>query len=161
MKPLYIFDLDGTLALNEHRQHLAKAQKWDEFFEACHLDKPNYPVIRTMTMLAGCDILIFSGRSDQVRHETEKWLCDYTPYDIGDRVVLFDRTVNMLRMRRAGDYTPDEGLKRQWYLDLPLPDRERLVAVFDDRDKVVSMWRELGVACFQVAPGLSDGLARK
>lgn len=31
--------------------------------------------------------------------------------------------------------------------------RRRLVAVFDDRDKVVSMWRARGVACFQVAPG--------
>jgi hypothetical protein len=28
-----------------------------------------------------------------------------------------------------------------------------LMAVFDDRDKVVAMWRRNGVACFQVAEG--------
>lgn len=32
-------------------------------------------------------------------------------------------------------------------------DRARLVAVFDDRSSVVTMWREHGVTCFQVAPG--------
>ena len=33
------------------------------------------------------------------------------------------------------------------------PERNRLTAVFDDRDKVVQMWRENGVPCFQVAKG--------
>ncbi|WP_435575134.1 hypothetical protein [Burkholderia plantarii] len=32
-------------------------------------------------------------------------------------------------------------------------DRRRIVAVFDDRDSVVAMWRDAGVTCFQVAPG--------
>ena len=56
-------------------------------------------------------------------------------------------------MRRAGDFTPDEVLKRKWYEELGSHDKARLVAVFDDRDKVVAMWRSIGVACFQVAPG--------
>ena len=32
-------------------------------------------------------------------------------------------------------------------------DGERLIAVFEDRDRVVAMWRDAGVPCFQVAPG--------
>jgi hypothetical protein len=28
-----------------------------------------------------------------------------------------------------------------------------VLCVFDDRDKVVKMWRENGINCFQVAPG--------
>ena len=32
-------------------------------------------------------------------------------------------------------------------------DRARLVAVFEDRKRVVDMWRENGVTCYQVAPG--------
>jgi len=32
-------------------------------------------------------------------------------------------------------------------------DKSRLVAVFDDRDRVVKMWRDVGVTCFQVADG--------
>jgi len=56
-------------------------------------------------------------------------------------------------MRRSGDFTPDDVLKKQW-LDSMLPeDRERLVCVFDDRDRVVKMWRDNGVTCLQVAPG--------
>ena len=30
---------------------------------------------------------------------------------------------------------------------------QRLVAVFDDRDRVVAMWSAAGVPCFQVAAG--------
>ena len=29
----------------------------------------------------------------------------------------------------------------------------RILCVFDDRTKVVNMWRENGLSCFQVAPG--------
>lgn len=58
-----------------------------------------------------------------------------------------------LTMRVEGDFTPDEKLKEGWLSSLSSHDRRRLVCVFDDRDKVVSMWRSNGVACFQVAPG--------
>jgi hypothetical protein len=41
--------------------------------------------------------------------------------------------------------------------EAPLPehpiDRERLVGAFDDRQRVVDMWRRNGITCFQVAPG--------
>jgi hypothetical protein len=55
-------------------------------------------------------------------------------------------------MRRKGDHTPDEQLTGGWYYKLGEYNQKRLVAVFDDRDKVVAMWRSKGVACFQVAP---------
>lgn len=53
MKPLYIFDLDGTLALNEHRQYLVQGEtkNWGAFFAACVNDEPNVPVIDTMHAL--------------------------------------------------------------------------------------------------------------
>ena len=47
MKPLYIFDLDGTLALTEHRQHILDnkddPQRWRRFYAACDRDEPNAP----------------------------------------------------------------------------------------------------------------------
>ena len=55
-------------------------------------------------------------------------------------------------MRKAGDFTPDEDLKRGWLAEMEPPELARLTAVFDDRDKVVAMWRAAGVPCFQVAP---------
>ncbi len=64
-------------------------------------------------------------------------------------------------MRPHGDYTPDEVLKSDWcdeYRLVPrgareLPDDKPVALVFDDRDKVVRMWRERGFRCLQVAPG--------
>lgn len=43
MRPLYIFDLDGTLALIEHRLHFIQGPKkdWRGFFGAVGDDSPN------------------------------------------------------------------------------------------------------------------------
>lgn len=153
MIPLYIFDLDGTLALIEHRRHFVerprKEQDWKAFYAACVDDDPNAPVIDTMNRLiwTGAEVRIFSGRSDEVLEQTVAWLAKYTVLSSWQ---IRDWT---LTMRQEGDYTPDDVLKKRW-LDEMLPeDRKRLVAVFDDRDKVVQMWRNAGVACFQVAEG--------
>jgi phosphoserine phosphatase len=151
-KPLYIFDLDGTLALIEHRKHYIEdredPQRWRKFYAACDKDQPNLGVLRTLERLrhAGADIWIFSGRSDEVRAKTVEWLTTHTSFMSHDLDTA-------LVMRRAGDYTVDDELKQQWLNDMLHEDRERLVAVFDDRDRVVAMWRANGVTCFQVAPG--------
>lgn len=176
MRPLYIFDLDGTLALIDHRRHFVhkcescrgtglipeavsamfegephlfcKGYKWNgpnwpAFFEACDRALPNLPVIETIIALANsdADIEVWSGRSDRVLKATRKWL----KWHANDPVLA--------HMRADGDFTPDDVLKEKWLNELSKYDRNRLVAVFDDRDKVVAMWRRNGVACFQVAPG--------
>lgn len=151
MRPLYIFDLDGTLALTEHRQHLLDNRddpdRWRKFFAACVNDEPNPAVLATMHMLRNiADVEIWSGRSSEVRQQTVAWLCQYG-------ALLTHEAEAMLRMRDEGDFTPDEVLKGQWLSDMNADDRIRLIAVFDDRDKVVAMWRAAGVPCFQVAPG--------
>ena len=81
MTPLYIFDLDGTLALIDHRRHFlddkADPKRWQKFFAACVDDQPNEPVIRTLQALrrSGAECWIWSGRSDEVRSQTVEWLC--------------------------------------------------------------------------------------
>jgi len=50
----------------------------------------------------------------------------------------------------AVDFTPDEELKRRWIQEYKLED---IMGVFDDRTKVVNMWRDLGLTCFRAAPG--------
>jgi hypothetical protein len=150
MTPLYIFDLDGTLALIEHRRHMVEGPEkdWKNFFAACTFDLPNWPVISTLNALlkSGADIQIWSGRSAEVMNETLTWIHTYVSNDV-------DLDEIQLIMRRAGDFTPDDELKQGWLQSLNEFDRRRLVAVFDDRQKVVDMWRRNGVACFQVAPG--------
>ena len=95
----------------------------------------------------GADIWIFSGRSDEARDKTVQWLAHHTSF------MAHDLEGPMLQMRVEGDYTPDDILKRGWYESTLLEDRRRLVAVFDDRSRVVAMWRALSVTCFQVADG--------
>lgn len=149
-KPLYIFDLDGTLALIEHRRRFVEGDRkdWGRFYAACVDDAPNQPVIDTMERLrhTGADVWIFSGRSDEVRAQTIGWLTEHTSF-------LSWELDDALTMRCAGDFTPDDELKREWLDRMLVDDRSRLVAVFEDRDRMVKMWRAAGVPCFQVADG--------
>ena len=152
MKPLYIFDLDGTLSLANHRQHVLDdtqdPHRWRRFYALCDRDQPNPPVIRTMELLRhqGADILIFSGRSDEVRDKTITWLAEHTSF-------MSWELPNALTMRAFGDHTPDDVLKKAWYDAMLWEDKNRLVAAFDDRTRIVKMWRANGVPCFQVADG--------
>ena len=147
-----IFDLDGTLALiDERRRKSAKPNgkiNWNVFYDPKNisLDKPNYPVILMFKTLkdAGHRVVIFSGRSDQTKDETVKWLESYGV--VPDMLVMRDSSTTETL------YMPDDILKLGW-LNQYFPDRSEILCIFDDRDKVVKMWREEGLICFQVANG--------
>lgn len=149
-RPLYIFDLDGTLALIEHRLPLISGEekRWREFYEACDQDPPNGPVISLLNQLRviNNEIWIFTGRSDAIRVKTERWLFECTSLSLGE----LERG---LIMRKDGDYRQDHELKASWLQAMSAQDRNRLMMVFEDRDRVVQMWRENGVVCCQVANG--------
>jgi len=159
---IVVFDLDGTLANIEHRLHLIKGpgrKDWDEFFRQCAKDKPIWPVIATMqaTIAAGHWVEIWSGRSEVVRVETTDWLERHgvLPYD-GSRthgLPLKDTRLGYqrIRMREHRDNTPDHELKAKWFDELTPEWRPELV--FDDRRRLVEMWRSKGVICAQVAEG--------
>tara|TARA_R100000388_G_C7170206_1_gene123512 strand:+ start:51 stop:524 length:474 start_codon:yes stop_codon:yes gene_type:complete len=148
-----IFDLDGTLADIETRRKMATKANgkmdWDVFFadKLVELDEPNQPVIDTCIALAEkYNVAIFSGRSEATKPTTIKWLKKHG--------VSFD----ILKMRPTNHpwkFMPDDKLKQHWLDDLFPKDSKRLdiVCVFDDRDKVVDMWRKNGLTCMQVAPG--------
>lgn len=137
-----IADLDGTLALIDHRRHFIaqRPKDWTGFFAACDQDLPHTPIIAAVLALDAqpeSQIEIWSGRSDEVRDKTEAWLARF---GLGHLP---------LKMRPAGDTTPDDILKRRWLHESPV----RPSLVFDDRDKVVAMWRREGIVCAQVALG--------
>jgi len=51
-------------------------------------------------------------------------------------------------------FMPDDKLKKKWLDDIfPGDKKDSILCVFDDRDKVVKMWRDNGLSCFQVADG--------
>ena len=151
MKKTVIFDLDGTLALIDDRRAIAQKPNgkmdWDTFFDPdnIQLDLPNHSVIHMARMLkaAGHMIVIFSGRSKATKEATKDWLNKFdVPFDV-------------IKMRPTGNgfqFMPDDQLKQKWLDDL-FPNKEDILCVFDDRDKVVQMWRDNGISCMQVAPG--------
>ena len=47
-------------------------------------------------------------------------------------------------------FLSDEILKENWLLEIG---KNNIMCVFDDRTKIVNMWRRNGVTCFQVADG--------
>jgi hypothetical protein len=57
-----------------------------------------------------------------------------------------------LRMRPVGDYRDDAVLKEQWLNEARVLGKAPDI-VFDDRQRVVDMWRRNGITCCQVAPG--------
>lgn len=161
-----VFDLDGTLADNEHRQHfLEKTPKdWDGFFEACDGDEPIHNVIAVFRALlnyhggAEHQIEIWSGRgageNDSVRLKSITWLQHHVDRSIPSICpeIFFSSPNPVLRMRAHDDHRRDDVLKKTW-LDKAREQGSSPDLIFDDRDQVVAMWRREGVQCFQVAPG--------
>jgi len=143
-----VFDLDGTLADITHRIHHVRDgnRNWDQFFVECVDDRIVWEVVETLWAheYLGHSVEIWSGRSAVVEQETSDWL---HRAGIGRSLLT--------RMRPEGDYTPDHELKRAW---LQQADRDdmRPDVIYDDRKRVVDMWRKEGVKCFQVAPGDFD-----
>ena len=144
-----IFDLDGTLALIDKRRDVSTKSNgkldWDKFFDPSNikLDVPNPPVVKLAQMLAedGFTIIIFSGRSDKTILTTKSWL--------SRNRIPFQKLV--MRDSKTNHFTPDDILKKDM-LDKHV-DINDVFLVVDDRDKVVKMWRSLGLNVFQVADG--------
>jgi len=136
-QPLYIFDIDGTLALMNGRS----PYDWSRAGE----DLPNVPVIAVLRALLqqGHKAGFASGRKERARYPTELWL-------LANIVVL--PHIEYLWMRADDDDRPDEVVKREIYVNHIEPFFE-IPGVFDDRNKIVAMWRSLGLTCFQVNDG--------
>ena len=140
---MIVFDLDGTLADTSHREHFVRRpvgeKDWEGFHAAAVGDTAKVWVVATYLALKadGHYIEIWTGRDEKYRDETIKWLAS--------RGI----TIPVLRMRLTGDKTPDHVMKSAW------ADAHEMSVnlVFEDRQRVVDMWRARGVTCCQVAPG--------
>lgn len=141
----YIVDIDGTVANAAHRvHHIKKSPKdWDSFHAGVHLDKPHMHMWTLLRHLqdSGVDFVYVSGRPERNREATLKWLYDHEfPY------------ASALYMRAEKDFRDDSIVKSE-LLDKLLAEGWSPIMAFDDRDRVVKMWRERGVPCLQVAEG--------
>jgi hypothetical protein len=164
-KNTVIFDLDGTLANIDARRDKATKSNgkldWDVFSSSSNikLDVPNEPVVKMAQMFAenGFNVVIFSGRNDRSFHTTRSWLT-HNRIPFQKLIMRPDKFLNWGDKIASGNiatqemrFMPDEILKKHM-LDL-FVDIDDVFLVVDDRNKVVDMWRSLGLTVFQVAEG--------
>ena len=139
---IVIFDIDGTLAdVSERIHHLRKKPKnWKAFFGGMAQDKAIHSMVRLCNVLhaAGIEIILCSGRSEEHRDETMKWLAE-------QGVNYHD-----LLLRKDHDRRSDTLVKREM---LAAIDKSKVLFVVEDRSRVVEMWRSEGLVCLQCAPG--------
>ena len=129
-------DIDGTIALRRGRSPYDQSKVLEDAFDP----RMNFLL---SSLSEKFQIIFLSGRQDtkQCREDTEKWL--------KDNLGLSEVT---LIMRSEGDFRSDDVVKKELYQKY-INDKYNVVCVFDDRDKVVRMWRNLGLLCCQVYYG--------
>lgn len=128
----FIFDIDGTLA----KMHGRSPYDWGRVQE----DFVNEPIANILDALIqgreNYHILIVSGRDGVCKQETIDWLNEN------------DIAYSELFMRPEGDSRKDTIIKQEIY-ENNIKDKYNVVAVIDDRNCVVDMWRSLGLTCLQ------------
>ena len=136
LKPAIICDLDGTLAWMQGRSPF-NYNKVDE-------DKIDERLRHILLQYMGnrYQIIFVSGRegTDECRRKTQNWL--------DEKMIPNYNNWYTLHMRKKGDYRPDEVIKKEIY-EQYIKDQYDVMCVFDDRQKVVDMWREQGLLCCQ------------
>lgn len=129
-----VVDIDGTVATMTSRG----PHDYDRVGE----DEPNEAVIRVVRAMytVGYRIILVSGRTDRVKNKTIAWLLEqYVPFD-------------ELHMRADGDNRVDWKVKYDLFNE-HIRDKYDVAGAFDDRNQVVTLWRKMGITCFQVAEG--------
>lgn len=139
-----IVDIDGTLS------HKGDRSPFD--YSKVSEDKPDYEIFELVYLLAKNHQIIFvSGREDSCRDDTIAWLKKYSSnlvFNPNEKPGVGET----LFMRKAEDYRSDVIVKREIFFE-QIVKNYNVKYVLDDRNKVVQMWRSLGLKCLQVAEG--------
>lgn len=128
----YIFDIDGTLAKMEWRSPYDGSRVSED---TLHIDVAW--ILRELAI--NNRIIICSWREDTCRQATIEWLKKYDVY--------YDE----LFMRKAWDKRNDAIIKYEILVNDIIP-KYYVRGVFDDRQRVVDMYRQCGIRVYQVAP---------
>lgn len=139
-KPIFIVDIDGTLADTAHRLHRIRPapgvkKNWPAFFEEAKNDKPVAHVVSLVnTMFTnGHYICLLTGRPDNHRLDTIEWMKTHG--------IQFDE----LLMRPYKDNRLDSIVKAELFRDNLSVVKSQILCAFEDRLHVAEMWRELGI----------------
>lgn len=133
---IVLVDIDGTVAKmngrGPHDYHLVSS------------DEANQDIIMMVQNFhynSDFSVVFMSGRPDSSRQDTQNWIYENVRVPFAG-----------LHMRRAGDYRKDDVVKLELF-NQHIRGKYNVAYVLDDRNRVVEMWRRLGLTCLQVAEG--------
>ena len=153
-KKAVIFDIDGTLANCDHRiHHIKKNPKdWDGFFSDMKKDSLNEgiaSIYRKFILDKNIEVLVVTGRPIKYKEDTIFWFHDnqlmYHP--VGD-----SKYKPFFFFRANDDFTDDDIMKKKIYNE-HIKDKYDVLFVVEDRNRIVRMWRDLGLTCLHCADG--------
>lgn len=127
-----IVDTDGTLANHEDVRNPYDTTKY-------HLDKLHQDVANIIGQLSTPYFIIgVSGRDEKFRAVTKKWWLEEALLEADE-----------FYFRPEGDTRPDDVIKAEIYEE-KIRGRYNIAGVFDDRGRVLRMWRAKGLTTFAV-----------
>lgn len=131
---LVLCDIDGTIALRGDRDPYDHSVAME--------DGVNWPIVHLVMYLAEhARIVYVTGREEKFRDITEYWM---RAHNINLYSGIF--------MRPNDDNRTDAIVKEEIYEKIKIL-YGPATYVLDDRNRVVEMWRRLGLTCLQVADG--------
>jgi len=132
-----IIDLDGTIAHMNGRNPYEFNKVSEDIVDS---------KLNTLLAMFNTNIqfIFVSGRmqSQNCYNDTKLWL----------QLNIKPSRPFLLFMRENNDYRSDDIVKKELY-DNNIKDLFNVIGVFDDRNKVVKMWREIGLLTLQVNEG--------
>lgn len=131
---IVLVDIDGTVAC-----------KWDRSpfdYSKVMEDTPYEDVITLLEAIntSWFNIGFVTGRDESCRNDTTQWLQENIPFQY-----------EFLKMRTENDKRWDDVVKHE--IAAQIAKNYYIYAVFDDRNRVVDMWRKAGIRCLQVQEG--------
>lgn len=153
--PLVVFDLDGTLADVTHRLHYIRPnpaidpdtgkkvkRRFDLFHEACDQDTLITQVAyfyHLFTKDPHSTVVVLSGRDHATYDKTVTWFKQ-------NYLLMPDDLI----LKQGDQNTPDVEQKRFQADRIEKKYGRKIDMVFEDRDRVVQMWKDRGTFVFNV-----------
>jgi predicted kinase len=135
LKECIIVDLDGTYCNYEGGG--ARAYERDFINDTCN------PLVNELVkreVRNGRKLVIFSGRSDKFRDETECWLEKH------------NIKPDVFAMRSEGSTVKDTEIKKEMF-DIHVDGVYNVVYCIDDRDQMVKLWKSLNIPVMWMGDG--------
>lgn len=143
-----IVDIDGTIALRDGRSPFDYEKVYED-----RVDHRLAHLLKNLINETEYEVFFVTGREDigNCRQKTSDWLNDNI-YPLQGHDGFFPVNNWKLFMRAEGDHRSDEITKKEIYENHIAPWYD-VVCVFEDRNHVVKMWRDLGLLVAQVYDG--------